>query len=311
MRKVILDCDPGVDDATALFLAFAAPDHLDILGVTTVAGNVGLHSTTRNACIVREMAGREEVPIFAGASRPLVRPPVEAGDFHGESGLGPMEIFTPRKSHEIGEASAFIAATVLRNAPRTVTVVATGPCTNLASAINAHPELAPRLREIVVMGGARSEGGNITASAEYNFYADPHAAQIVMQSGAPLTLFGLDVTHAVRTGPPRIAAFRDAGTRVTRAIADLFAFSSKLEPGNAADPGAPLHDPCPIAYLIQPELFTFRPCYAAVETQGAVATGHSQIEFRRRGQTAFSAQWAVAADAPGIFEMILERTKRL
>jgi purine nucleosidase len=311
MRKVIIDCDPGVDDATALFLAFAARDKLDILGVTTVAGNVGLDLTTRNACLIREMASREDVPVFAGASRPLVRPPVEAGDFHGATGLGPMPVSVPRKSREIGEAVAFIADTLMRRDARSVTLVVTGPCTNVAAAIQARPEIAGCIEEIVVMGGARAEGGNITASAEYNFYADPHAAQMVLGCGAPVTLFGLDVTHKVRTSPSRIAAFRAADTAVTRAIADLFEFSTALEPGSADDPGAPLHDPCTVAYLIDPGLFEFKPCYPAVETEGAIAMGHSQIEFRKRGKIEFSARWAVSANAAGVFDLILQRTRRL
>jgi purine nucleosidase len=311
MRRVIIDCDPGVDDATALFLAFAARDKLDVLGVTTVAGNVGLELTTRNACLVREMARREDVPVFSGASRPLVRPPVDAGDFHGATGLGPLPVFAPRKSREIGAAAAFIAETLLHREAHTVTLVVTGPCTNVAAAIQARPAIADRIAEIVVMGGARAEGGNITASAEYNFYADPHAAQIVLSCGAPVTLFGLDVTHKVRTSPARIAAFRAADTAVTRAVADLFAFSSRLEPGSPDDPGAPLHDPCTVAYLLDPAFFAFRPCYAAVETEGAIAMGHSQIEFRRRGDVDFAARWAVSANAQAIFDLILERTRRL
>lgn len=311
MRKLILDCDPGVDDATALFLAFAAREEIEVLGVTTVAGNAGLEKTTRNACIVRELAGREDVPVFAGAVRPLVRPPVDAGDFHGASGLGPLPIFAPRKAQEIGLAAAFIVDTVLRETPGTVTICITGPCTNVAEAIQAEPAIAKRVREIAIMGGARSEGGNITASAEYNFYADPHAAQSVLNCGAPLTVFGLDVTHTVRTGPNCIAAFRAVDTRVTRAIAELFTFSSALEPGTDADPGGPLHDPCPVAYLIDPSLFAFRPCTIQVETEGAIALGHSQVEFRQRGAKAFTAQWAASADAPRLFEMLLAKVRRL
>ena len=311
MRKVIIDCDPGVDDATALFLAFAARDQLEILGVTTVAGNVGLDKTTRNACLIREMAGRLDVPVFAGASRPLVRLPVEADDFHGATGLGPLGISNPGKSQEIGGAVAFIADAIMRAEAGAIAVAITGPCTNLAEALQARPEIAKRIREIVVMGGARSEGGNITASAEYNFYADPHAAQIVLSCGAPVAVFGLDATHQVRTWPDRIAAFRAANTPVTRAIAELFAFSSKLEPGTPGDPGAPLHDPCTIAYLIDPSLFAFKPCYIAVETEGALTLGHSLVEFRKRGDVAFTAKWAVSADAPRLFGMLLDRVKRL
>ena len=205
-RKLIIDCDPGVDDAVALFLAFAARDALDLLGITTVGGNVAAALTARNARLVREIAGRADVPVFAGCPRPMSRAPVEAGHFHGESGLGALTVHEPAAAAAAEHAVEFLVRT-LREAPvGAITLAVTGPMTNVATALTIAPHLAGRLREIVVMGGARSEGGNITASAEYNIHADPHAAQLVFAAGCPVVALGLDLTHQVRSIPRRIEA---------------------------------------------------------------------------------------------------------
>jgi purine nucleosidase len=311
MRKLIIDCDPGLDDASALFLAFAARDKLEILGVTTVAGNVGLAQTARNACVIRQLAGREDVPVFAGCARPLVRAPVEADDFHGANGLGDAELPQVERGPEEEHAVMFLVQTLRAATPRSVTLAVTGPCTNIAAALILDPKIAGAISEVVMMGGARSEGGNITASAEYNIYADPHAAAMVLNAGAPVTLFGLDTTHQVRTGPVHVAAFEAAATPITRMIAGFFKFSNRLEPGTPANPGAPLHDPCTIAYLLWPELFEFRHCHAEVETEGKIALGHTQIEFRNAPGRQMNAQWALHANAPAIMRRLLDKVRTL
>ena len=181
-HRVIIDCDPGVDDAVMLSFAFAARNALDIAGITTVAGNVSAALTLRNACLIRDIAARPEIPVFAGCVRPLRRASVEAGHFHGESGLGSLPIAAPRSAAESSHAVDFIVSTLLDAEPASVTLVATGPLTNLAVALGREPDIRRGLREIALMGGARSAGGNITASAEYNIYADPDAAAAVPRS---------------------------------------------------------------------------------------------------------------------------------
>jgi purine nucleosidase len=304
-RPLIIDCDPGVDDAIALFLAFACPEDLDILAITTVVGNVAGALTARNACIIREMAGREDVPVFEGCAAPMVRAPVDAGQFHGATGLGPLPIFAPKKSIVSDYGVHNLLHWLLHSPPGSVTLAVTGPMTNIAAVFDAVPDAAAGVREIVVMGGARSEGGNITASAEYNIYADPHAAQIVFASGAPITVFGLDATHQVRSTPARIEALHEIGTPQAIACADLLQFSADVERNIPGITGAPLHDPCTIAYLLKPELFDFLPCFIEVETEGKVALGHTAVEFRDAG--ASKTRWATRADGEGVFNLLIDR----
>lgn len=304
-RPVIIDCDPGVDDAVALLLAFAAPDALDLLGITTVAGNVGAALTARNACVVREIAGRQDVPVFAGAAAPLFAEPIAAEHFHGESGLGDLAFTQPKKGAEAESAVAFLIRTLSAAAPRSVDVAITGPMTNVALALRAAPEIAQGIREIVVMGGARSEGGNITASAEYNIYADPHAAEIVFRSGLPVVAFGLDVTHQVRTNPARLARLAALKSRQAQAAHALLRFGERVELELAKREGAPLHDQSTIAYLIAPELFETVECAIAVETSSPLTRGHTAVEFRINAPT--PVRWATRANAEGVFDLIERR----
>lgn len=307
-RKLIIDCDPGVDDATALLLAFASPDELDLLGVTVVAGNTGLDQTVRNARIVRQMAGRAEVPVFAGCARPMVRDIVDAGDFHGESGLGPLTIFEPGAPGEAAHAVEFLVRTLLA-AEEKVTLAVTGPATNIAMALVMEPRIVQGIAEIVFMGGARSAGGNITASAEFNVFADPHAAHVMLTSGVPVTMFGLDATYQVLSTPERIAALAQIDTEAARTAVALMRFSNGLEVDPSRRAGAPLHDPCPIAFLIRPELFKTRPALVRVETGSALTLGHTAVEFRVSEAEA-NARWTVTADGDGVFALLGERLGR-
>ncbi len=300
---LIIDCDPGVDDGVALLLAFASPE-LNILGVTTVAGNVAAALTARNARVIRAIAGRDDVPVLAGCQRPMVRAPVEAGHFHGESGLGDLAI--PAVADEDGpHAVDFLVRTLLERPSGTVDVVVTGPFTNLAMAMILQPAIVGRIRRVVVMGGARLEGGNITASAEYNIFADPHAAHVVFESGAPVIVHGLDATHQVRATEDRIAAIEALGNPRAAAAASLLRFSRRIEHQIVRGLDAPLHDPCPIAWLIAPELFQASPCRIAVETASPLTLGHTAVEFRDADLSPH--RWVTAADGEGVFAMITER----
>ncbi len=308
VSKLIIDCDPGVDDAVALFLAFAAPE-LELLGITTVAGNVDGALTARNARLIRQIAGREDVPVVAGAERPLVRAPIEADHFHGESGLGDLAIFEPAAPAAAGHAASFIAQTVMAHPPGTVSLAVTGPMTNLALALALEPALVQRLGPVAVMGGARTEGGNITASAEYNIYADPHAAQAVFASGLSIVTLGLDATHQVRATPARVEAIRALGTAPARATAELLDFTNAIERDLVGGRAAPIHDLCTVAWLIAPHMFQSRPCDLQVETGSPLTLGHTAVEFRLKDPAKATVQWVTQADADGIFALITERLK--
>lgn len=306
-RRVIIDCDPGVDDGVALLLAFAAGDRLDLTGITTVAGNVGAELTARNACLIREIAAREDVAVFAGCTRPLVREPVEAGHFHGDSGLGDLPIRAPRIGVDPLHAVDFLVRELQAAPAASISLVITGPMTNVASAIRRDPTVVRSIREFAIMGGARSEGGNITASAEYNIHADPHAAQAVFNAGPPVFAFGLDATHQVRATPARTSVIAALDAAAARTAAALLEFSNSLPANGPREQGSPLHDPCPIAWLIEPSLFEFRRCHVDVETDSALTLGHTAVEFRAAGDRPQNVQWAVRADAEGIFELLTRR----
>ena len=304
-QSLIIDCDPGVDDAVGLLLAFASPE-LDLRAVTTVGGNVPLEKTTRNARIIRQVAGRDEVPVFAGAARPLRREPAGAGEFHGAEGLGDLEAVDPRAPAAEGSAVEAIVRIVMAAEPGSVALAVMGPMTNVALALRAEPRLAGRLGPVVVMGGARAEGGNITPSAEFNIWADPEAAAEVFASGCEMAVFGLDATHQVRATEDRIAALEaiDNGSALTAAM--MVRFSQRVERTVVGWDAAPLHDPCTVAWLLKPDLFRLTPCEIAVETGSELTRGHTAVEFRVDPATARH-RWAVAADGQGVFDLITER----
>ena len=307
-QALIIDCDPGVDDAVALMLAFGS-DAFELLAITAVGGNVPVLKTARNARILRQIAGREDVPVFMGAERPLRRAPAGAGEFHGAEGLGDMLPFEPDAPCADGHAADAIIALVMARPEKSVAVAVLGPLTNLALALRKEPALAKRLGPVAVMGGARAEGGNITASAEFNIWADPDAAAEVLATGCDLVMFGLDATHQVRATESRIVALEGAGTPMADAAASMMRFSQRVEREivgwpSLPDWGPPVHDPCPVAWLLQPDLFTLTPCRIAVETESELTRGHTAVEFREGVAGARPHRWAVSADADGLFALI-------
>jgi purine nucleosidase len=213
---IIIDCDPGQDDALAILLALASPDELEVLAVTAVAGNVPLALTETNARKIVELAGRAGVPVFAGCERALVRPPVTAEHVHGRTGLDGADLPEPGRPLAAAHAVDAIIGFVRDRPKGAITVCPVGPLTNVATALKKAPDIAPRIRQIVLMGGAIGEG-NITPSAEFNIYADPHAARVVFEAGIPIVMHGLDVTHQALVTPERLAAIRSLDTSVSRA----------------------------------------------------------------------------------------------
>ena len=309
-RKIIIDCDPGQDDALMLFLAIASPEELEILGITAVAGNVPLAKTARNTLILRELAGAESIPVFAGCERPTVRALLTAEHVHGNEGLDGMDIFEPSKGLEKGHAVDFLIDTLLAADDNSITLVPTGPLTNIAVAIEKEPKVLPKIQEIVLMGGAMREGGNITPSAEFNIFVDPHAAKTVFECRRPITAFGLDATHQVFTSPEVLNRFKAIDNKVAQASFGMLAYFGRFDADKYGVSGAPLHDPCTIAYLIKPELFEFKQCNISVETDSPLTAGHTAVDFWGVTELPKNANWAYKVDADGFFDLLIDRVAR-
>jgi purine nucleosidase len=244
VRKIIIDTDPGQDDAVAILLALASPEEIEVLGITAVAGNVPLHLTEKNARIVCELAGRTDVPVYAGCDAPLERPLVTAEHVHGKTGLDGPDLPDPTITLAEGHGVDFIIDTLRAEPAGTVTLCPLGPLTNIAQAFNKAPDIIEKVQEIVLMGGGYFEVGNITPAAEFNIYVDPEAAKIVFGAGCPITVMPLDVTHKALVTKDRNDAFRALGTKVGVAVAQMTDFFERFDKEKYGSSGAPLHDPC-------------------------------------------------------------------
>ncbi|WP_371036442.1 nucleoside hydrolase [Rhodosalinus sp. FB01] len=310
-RRIIIDTDPGQDDAVAILLALASPEEIEVLGITAVAGNVPLPLTARNARVVCELAGRRDIPVFAGCERPLERPLVTAEHVHGRTGLDGPVLPEPTMPLQDAHAVDFIAETLRAEAPGTVTLCPLGPLTNIATAFRQAPDIVDRVAGIILMGGAYFEVGNITPAAEFNIYVDPEAADIVFRSGAPLTVMPLDVTHKALVTRPRNEAFRAIGTPVGRAVAEMTDFFERFDKEKYGSEGAPLHDPCVTAYLIRPDLFSGRFVNVEVETVSELTMGMTVADWWGVTDRAPNATFMGALDAPGFFALLTERLARL
>ena len=310
-RKIIIDTDPGQDDAVAILLALASPDEIELLGITAVAGNVPLALTVRNARIICELAGRPDMPVFAGCDRPLKRPLVTAEHVHGKTGLDGPDLPEPTMPLADGHAVDFIIDCLRRNAPGSVTLCPLGPLTNIATALQKAPDIAARIGQIVLMGGAYFEVGNITPAAEFNIYVDPEAADIVFKSGVPLVVMPLDVTHQALVTSARNDAFRALGTPVGLAVAQMTDFFERFDKEKYGSLGAPLHDPCVTAYLIDPELFTGRQINVEIETGSDLTLGMTVADWWGVTDRAANATFMGGIDADGFFSLLTERLARL
>ena len=309
-QKIIIDCDPGQDDAVALLLAMASPDELEILAVTTVAGNVPLHLTQRNARMICDIADRSDVPVFAGCDRPIVLDPITAEYIHGETGIDGIDVFEPETPLQPEHAVDFIVDALAAADPGSVTLVPTGPMTNIGTAIRNRPEIVDGIAQVVAMGGAMREGGNRSPSAEFNVLADPHAAEIVYNCGRPVTAMGLDVTHQVISTRDRVERIRAVGNRVAEATAGMLGFFHRYDTAKYGSEGAPLHDPCTIAWLLRPDLFSTRRCNVSVEKESALTLGHTAVDFWHVTDRPPNVDWAYEVDADGFYDLLLERLAR-
>lgn len=309
-RKIIIDTDPGQDDAIAILLALGSPE-LDVLGITAVAGNVPLALTQKNARKICELAGRPDIPVYAGAARPLVRPLVTAEYVHGKTGLNGPKLPEPKMPLQEQNAVDFIIDTLMREKSGTITLCPLGPLTNIALALVREPKIAPRIKEIVLMGGGFFEGGNVTPAAEFNIYVDPHAADVVLKAGIPTVIMPLDVTHKALTTRQRIAAFRALNSRVGTATAQLLEFFERFDEEKYGTDGGPLHDPCVIAYLLKPKLFKGRTCNVAVEINSELTMGMTVVDWWGVTQGEKNATVMRDIDHDGFFELLVDRLGRL
>jgi purine nucleosidase len=310
-RKIIIDTDPGQDDAVAILLALASPEDIEVLGITCVAGNVPLDLTVRNARIVCELAGKTDVKIFAGCDRPLGRELVTAEHVHGKTGLDGPVLPEPTMPIADGHAVDFIIDMLREHAPGTVTLCPLGPLTNIATALQKAPDIANRIAKIVLMGGGYFEGGNITPAAEFNIYVDPQAADIVFKSGAPIVVMPLDVTHKALVTTARNDAFRNIGSPVGIAVAEMTEFFERFDKEKYGSEGAPLHDPCVTAYLIRPDLFKGRHINVEIETESELTMGMTVADWWGVTDRAPNATFMGDLDADGFFGLLTERLARL
>ena len=310
-RKIIIDTDPGQDDAVAILLALASPEDIEVLGITAVAGNVPLALTQKNARIVCELAGRPETRVFAGCDAPIARKLVTAEHVHGKTGLDGPTLPDPTMPLQEDHAVDFIIDTLRSETAGTVTLCPLGPLTNIATALQRAPDIAERIQEIVLMGGAYFEVGNITPAAEFNIYVDPEAAAIVFACGAPVTVMPLDVTHKALVTKARNDAFRALGTPVGIAVAEMTDFFERFDKEKYGSSGAPLHDPCVTAYLIRPELFTGRHINVEIETGSELTLGMTVADWWRVTDRAPNATFMGDIDADGFFALLTERLGRL
>jgi purine nucleosidase len=304
-RRIILDCDPGIDDAIAILLAVASPQEIELAAITCVAGNVPLADTERNARRVLTLAGRADVRVAAGCSRPLMAASGPTAAVHGTDGLGGIALPEPGFACVDVHAVDLIVDTVMSAPPGSVTLCPIGPLTNIAVALVKEPAIAERVAEVVLMGGACFRPGNATATAEFNFHVDPHAAEIVLSSGIPVTMFPLDVTLQVKVTEERLARLRESGGTVTRTAAKLM---SVYGSGDTA-----LHDPCVIAHLIDPTLFDGVDAHVGVECTPPATAGQSVARVRPahlEGQTP-NARVMTEAEPERVFALLTERLASL
>jgi len=310
-RKIIIDTDPGQDDAVAILLALGSPKEIEVLGITAVAGNVPLELTQKNARMICELAGRPDIPVFAGSKNPLAKRLVTAEHVHGKTGLDGPTLPDPTMPLQEKHAVDFIIETLHAQPAGSVTLCPLGPLTNIASAFNQAPDIIEKVQEIVLMGGAYFEVGNITPAAEFNIYVDPEAAEIVFKAGAPITVMPLDVTHKALVTKARNDAFGDLGTPVGIAVAEMTDFFERYDKEKYGSAGAPLHDPTVIAYLIKPKLFTGRFINVEIETKSVLTRGMTVADWWRVTDREPNAMFMGDIDADGFFTLLTDRLARL
>ena len=307
MTRIILDTDPGIDDALALFLALASPE-VQLEAITTVSGNVGVDFTTSNALALLELARRADIPVARGSARPLLRPPVYAAYVHGSRGLGYLALPPPERSPVTSHAVDVIIETIM-NAPGEIALVPIGPLTNIALAVRREPRIAERVREVVIMGGALRVPGNTAPAAEFNIFVDPHAAHVVFHAGWPIRLVSLDTTMQVELQRDQVDALAASGSPVTTAIKQMADFYFDVFAPVYGVSAFHMHDPLCLAAAFMPDLLTWESVYVDVELQGALTLGQTVAYFRDPDARPPNMQVAVAVAADRFMQLFLERIR--
>ncbi|TDR45445.1 purine nucleosidase [Pseudomonas brenneri] len=308
---LIIDTDPGADDVVALLFAMASPQELNIRALTTVAGNVRLGKTSRNARLAREWAGREEIPVYAGAPQPLLRTPIYAENIHGKEGISGVTVHEPKKGLADGNAVDYLISTLSTAKPHSITIAMLGPQTNLALALTQAPEITQGIKEVVVMGGAHFNGGNITPVAEFNLFADPLAAEIVLKSGVKLTYLPLDVTHKILTSEARLKKIADLNNNASKVVGDILNEYVKGDMEHYGMTGGPVHDATVIGYLLKPDLFTGRQANMVIDSREGPTFGQTIVDWYDGLKHDKNVFWVENGDAQGFFDLLTERLARL
>jgi len=306
-RPLIFDCDPGQDDAISLILALApVKTPLDIRAVTVTAGNTVLEKCQRNARMIVELCGRSDIPVFAGCEAPLKFPLATAEEVHGQEGLDGIEIFEP--AQPLQKEHAVDAIIRLCREVNNSVIVATGPLTNIATALERAPDIVSRIAEIVIMGGARTEAGNITPSAEFNAYVDPHAAAIVFEADIPKTVFGLDVTHQVLIRAEHVETIGALGNYMSDILVPMLSGNyAEFDAEKFGTKGTPIHDACTTAYLLRPEIFAFKSVGIRVETESPLTRGYTSVDYWAVADWETNCRWAIKARPEMFFDLMIER----
>lgn len=310
---LIIDTDPGQDDAAAILMALGWDKlkKIKLLALTCVAGNVPLHYTQKNARIICDWAGREDLPVYAGADKPLLKKLITAEEVHGKTGLDGVPLHEPRTPLQAQHAALYLADTLSNAAPHSITLCPIGPLTNLALAFSLAPQCIQGIKEIVIMGGTFFEPGNVTPTADFNFFVDPIAAQIVLQSGAPIRIVPLDVTHKACITRARMSRLRDLPNQNGTRLADILQSYERFDIQKFGLDGGPLHDPCAIACALHPEWFTQKDVHVAVETASGLCEGASAVDWHGNLGETPNVSWAYGIDDEAFFEGFTEAVAAL
>jgi len=310
-QKIIIDTDPGQDDAIGILLALASPEELDLLGIVTVAGNVPLELTSRNALMLCELAKKPDTKVFAGCSRPLVRPLVTAEHVHGKTGLDGADLPDPTISLQNQHGVDWTIETLLSAKDNSITVCCFAPLTNVAMAMIKAPEILTKINRIVMMGGGYFEGGNITPTAEFNIFVDPHAANTVLRCGRPIVMMPLDVTHKALMKRKWLEELKDMGSAVGDAAYGMMSFYERFDLEKYGSTGGPLHDPTVIAYLLKPELFEGRDVNVEIEIHSELTMGMTVVDWWNVTDRQPNVTYNNQINADGFFQLILDRLSLL
>ncbi|MCC8375383.1 MULTISPECIES: uridine-preferring nucleoside hydrolase UriH [Photorhabdus] len=308
-KKIILDCDPGHDDAIAMLLAHGNP-HIELLAVTTVVGNQTLDKVTHNALAIAHIAGITGVPFAAGCHRPLVRELETASDIHGESGLGGVKLPKHSRTLDPRHATDLIIDTIMSHPPKTVTLVPVGSLTNIALAVRKAPKIVERVKEVVLMGGGYHTA-NRSAVAEFNIKTDPEAAHIVFNEKWPLTMVGLDLTHQARATSEIIKAISRINTKASRFVVELLEYYGESYQKRHGFNCPPIHDPCAVAYVIDPTVMTTQKVPVNIELNGTLTVGMTVADFRYPPSEDCHTQVAVKLDQQRFWQLIIDALKNI